>query len=398
MYQLKIGTIPLPKLYVCSRSEARECRKLGIPYIIKPDSWSDEKLVKAVLLRTLMQKFPYIKWLEVLNLHPNSLASYNKFKINVPHVVVDEPDNIRNEAIEDNMLDDEPVVGTFLYVEPETRINPGCDRGFSSIEMEYTDEGEYRETGGGLDPEDTLDFSPQSHIEWHNESVDSYIGDLGHYVNIEELQSLRLLPTFLDDIANAIKLNLMNAAWCDGYNKKLDCNVGNWQGTDQAPNLIILDVSGSIPRGVAGTMISLIETLRHQANADLIITSTRSEYWPANTELPTPDQLSRLIGGCNECVQFYSILREHILGKHWGNVIIFGDMDSPLRHDIQLDVKNGLTQNIDLKELQSTRIDRIMAFHTRWKAVPGYGLWAVDACPKAEIVFNTNWVDSMKRF
>lgn len=385
MYQLKIGTIPLPKLYVCSKAEARECRKLGIPYIIKPDDWSDEKLVKAVLLRTLMKKFPSIKWLQVLNLSRTSLADYNKFKVCVPVEVIDPVE------------DDEPVVGTFQYIEPETRINPGCDRGSSSIEMEYTDEGEYRETGGGLDAGDTVDFSPQSHIEWDKESIDSYIGDLGHYVNVEELQSLGLLPTFLDDIANAIKLNLMNAAWCDGYNKKLGCNVGSWQGTDQAPNLIILDVSGSIPRGVAGTMISLIETLRHQANADLIITSTRSEYWPANTELPTPDQLSYLIGGCNECVQFYSILRKHVLGKHWGNVIVFGDQDSPLRHDIQVAVERGHTENIDPKELQSTRIDRIMAFHTRWQSIPGYGLWAIDACPKAEVVFNNSWVDSMER-
>lgn len=366
MYQLKIGTIPLPKLYVCTRSEAPKCRDLGVPYIIKPQGWDDEKLVKAILWRTLKNKFPHIKWEQLLGITNRSVQS---LKINVP-------------------------VATEVVVESEYRDNPGYDTcGDSSPNMEVTPGGEYRETGGGLDPDDKFEEAP---IEWDKQSVDRYIGDLGYYVNVDELQQLRLLPTFLDDIANAIKKNLANTLWIDGYNKKLGCNVGRWQGTDQAPNLIILDTSGSIPSGVAGTMISLIETLRHQCNADLIITSGRSEYWAANTELPDADKLSYLIGGCNECVQFYHILRTHILGRHWGNVIIFGDQDSPLRKDIQNSVKWGRTTNIESKELQSTRIDRIMAFHTYESKVPGYGLWAVDACPKAEVVINTDWVRSME--
>lgn len=380
MHQLKIGTIPLPKLYVCTRSEASKCRDLGVPYIIKPQGWDDEKVVKAILWRTLKNKFPHIKWEQLLGITNRNVS---QLKINVPHVV----------EVEEHEYVPEPA--EYRHVEAEYRENPGSDTcGYSDAAMEYTDNGEYRETGGGLDPEDTI--ATATDIDWESQTVDRYIGDLGHYVNIEELQQLRLLPTFLDDIANAIKLNLMNAAWMDGYNKKLGAPVGKWQGTDQAPNLIILDVSGSIPSGVAGTMVSLIDTLRHQCNADLIITSGRSEYWAANTELPDADKLSYLIGGCNECVQFYHILRTHILGRHWGNVIIFGDQDSPLRNDIQNSVKRGRTTNIESKELQSTRIDRIMAFHTYESKVPGYGLWAVDACPKAEVVINTSWVKSME--
>ena len=380
MYQLKIGTIPLPKLYVCSREEAKECRRLGVPYIIKPPTWSDEKLIKAVLWRTLNKKFPYIKW---KSLFAMSDREVNKLNIFVPHEV-----------------EDEPVHAEQVLVPAEHRDNPGVDTcGLTSPDMEVTEDANYRSTGGGLDAEDKVDWSASSHIEWDRQNMDQYIGDLGYYVNVEELQQLRLLPTFLDDIANAIKLNLQSAAWMDGYNKKLDCNVGHWQGADQAPNLIILDTSGSIPSGVAGTMISLIETLRHQCNADLIITSGRSEYWAANSELPDPDKLSYLIGGCNECVQFYDILRKHILGRHWGNVIIFGDQDSPLRGDIQRAVVKGYTENITLKELQSTRIDRIMSFHTYSSTkVPGYGLWATDADPKAEVVYNCRWVDSMEEY
>lgn len=358
MYQLKIGTIPLPKLYICERNEAEKCRRLGVPYLIKPKGWTDDKIIKAVLWRTLKKKFPYIKWKELFNINERAA---NK-----------------------------------VFVPSEHRENPGFDTtGESSPDMEVSVNGEYRSTGGGLDANDKIDFSSEEYDEL---TIDKYIGDLGFYVNIEELQQLKLLPVFLDDIANAIKVNIMNTSYMDGYNKKLECNMGSWKGGDQAPNLIVLDVSASIPSGVAGTMVSLIETLRNQANADLIITSGRSEYWAANTELPIPDRLSKMIGGCNECVQFYNILREHVLGKHWGNVIVFGDQDSPLRHDIQWSVRNGKTTNISEHELQSTRIDRIMGFHTNSKVMPGYGLWATDACPKAEVVLNNSWVDSMERY
>jgi len=393
MYQLKIGTIPLPKLYVCNKSEVKECRRLGVPYIIKPERWSDDKLVVAVLWRTLYKKFPSIRWDKILKFHEGT--DFKRLRINVPHVVQNEP------VIEEPW---QPMAGEQVEVAAEHRENPGYDTcGNSSPSMEVTEDAEYRSTGGGMDPDDNLDFETSTHVEWEKQTIDKYIGDLGYYVNVEELQALRLLPTFLDDIANAIKLNLMNSMWMDGYNKKLGCNVGHWQGSDQAPNLIILDTSGSIPSGVAGTMISLIDTLRHQANADLIITSGRSEYWAANTDLPDPDKLSYLIGGCNERTQFYAILRKHVFGKHWGNVIIFGDQDAP--SDRRLDGRNykysyDRDPNAEIldKELQSTRIDRIMAFHTYYEKVPGYGLWAKQACPKAEVVYNTKWVDDMTRY
>mgnify|MGYP006988837273 CR=1 FL=1 len=359
MYQLKIGTIPLPKLYVCeNRNDAAECRKRGIPYLIKPATWTNEKLIKAILWRTLTEKFPHIEWTEILGYKPKQL------KVHVTKVSSD------------------------------CRTNSGMDTcGSSNLDKEVTINDEYREVDGGIDINNTFN-DVMNDPEYTELGVDDYIGDLGWCVKIEELQALKLLPEFLGDITNAIKTNISNSMWMDGYNKKLDAPVGMFQGSEQAPNLIILDTSGSIPSGVAGTMISLIDTLRSQANADLIITSGRSEYWPANTDLPSPDDLAYLIGGCNECVQFYNILRTKILGKHWGNVIIFGDNDSPLRNDI---AERSTVEPLAKQELQSTHINRIMAFHTYIKRVPGYGLWAEDAAPKAEIVYNTDWVSSMKK-
>jgi len=376
MHQLKIGSIPLPKIYVCEQKEAKECRRLGVPFIIKPKTWSDEKLIIAVLWRTLHKKFPNIDWIKVLKV--SNTYQFRHLQVNYP------------------------VQPEVEVVSSQYRDNPGYDTcGFSDSAMQVTEDNEYRMTGGGLDPDDKLDFDDEA--RWEKQTIDDYIGDLSYQVNIDELQTLKLLPKFLDDITNAIKINLMNTAWCDGYNKKLGCNLGRWDGVEQAPNLIILDTSGSIPSGIASTMITLIDTLRHQANADLIITSRRSEYWAANTELPDPDKLSYLIGGCNERVQFYAILRKHIFGKHWGNVIIFGDNDAPdsRRLDTHVAIYSA-NRDPDYKikdnELQSTKIDRIMAFHTYQKKIPGYGLWAKKAAPKAEVVINTDWAGTMKGF
>lgn len=348
--QLKIGTLDLPKVYICdNRSDARACREKGVPYIIKPASWDDDKLVKAILFNTLQSRFPHIKWAELFG------------------------DDFKRKP---------KVHSPVKHVSSKRRDNPGVDTcGVSGESMEVSSD--YRMTGGGL-PED-------DEVVYADATIDNYLGEHVWNVSIEELQALKVLPTFMDDIAEAIKANIANTAWIDGYNKKLGVPVGNYQGSTDAPNLIILDTSGSIPSGVASTMITLIDTLRTQANADLIITSGRSVYFKANEDLPTPDQLSYLIGGCNECAQFYRILRNKIFGKHWGNVIVFGDNDSPEDRRFLVYCNHWLK----CSDVQSTRIDRIMAFHTHTEVVPGYGLWAKKASPKAEVVYNTDWVKCM---
>lgn len=351
MRQLKIGQVKLPKVYVADNSaDADKCRELGVPYLVMPEGWDDEKLAKVVLWRTLVKMFPHINWHKTLR--------------------------IRKVTIESA-----PVV----HVPSTHRTNGGEPPEFPSTPyMEVSDD--YRTTDGGMDDDFDMDGYQSA------ATIDDYVGDLGWCVDVEQLQSLHLLPTFLDDIATAVKRNLASVAWMDGYNKKLGCNVGSYNGGSDADNLIVLDVSASVPSGVAGTMVSLIETLRHQAQADLIITSWESGYWKANEKLPDPDNLAAYIGGCNECVQFYRILKEHVLGKHWGNVIIFGDNDAPDADRFRKYRDTWLVPN----DLQSTRIDRIMAFHTYADVVPGYGLWAKDAAPRAEIVYNHDWVQFMK--
>ena len=351
MYRLKIGQLNLPRIYVVEANESAQARSMGIPYIIKPKGWTDDKLIKAVLLNTLMKKFPDIKWNKVLGLyHHDSFISNASTTIKVP-------------------------------------ANHRENTGHSTATDDYlikTDDDEYRGTSGG-DLNDVPDYTGMS--------IDDCIGDRLYDISIEELQALKMLPVFMDDIAQAVKVNMLNTAWMDGYNKKLGYNAGNYKGGTQAPNLIVLDVSGSIPSGVAGTMVSLIDTIRSQTNADLIITGSRSYYYANGEKLPSPDELRYYIGGCNECIQFNEILRKHVLGKHWGNFIVFGDQDRPDAYRFSKYHDKWLRKN----ELSHTRIDNIMAFHTYNTILPGYGLWAKEACPAAPVKADCKWVECMRK-
>ena len=105
-------------------------------------------------------------------------------------------------------------------------------------------------------------------------SIQQYVGDLASQVDIDALQKLGLLPKFVGDVADCIKHNISQSMrWTEGYNKKLGYPLGRFNCKAELPNLVIIDISASIPDGIAATMITLADTLRSQCNADLIITS-----------------------------------------------------------------------------------------------------------------------------
>lgn len=358
MHQLKIGQIPLPAIYIVQgKSEVDAVRKRGIPYIVKPRGWSDDKLVKAVLFNTLVQKFPHIKWTEVLHM--------TKRTADQVEVVT-------------------PVTADYRCTEGEDPFDIAPDES-----MQQTDGGEYRPSDGGFDGDnpDLCNDPGFDHL-----TIDEFIGDTLYHVSIEELQALHCLPVFLDDIADAIRQNLIGTEWMAGWNKKLQCDMGRYQLGQQARNLIIVDVSGSIPSGVAGTMVTLCETMRSQCDADLIITGNRSWWYPNGEPLPSPDRLRATIGGCNECVQFYKILREHVIGRHWGNIIVFGDQDAPEDSRFSRDQATWLKPE---DAGHNTQVDNLLAYHTYKNVVPGYGLWVETLCPGVNTTVNNEWCKCM---
>lgn len=341
--------IPFPRMYAVSTDkEAREARRLGVPYVKVPSSWSMEKVVKAVLYSWLKRHWPGVNWRALLG-RPEPL------KVQVP----------RYQHVEDGW---------------QPRSTDEAQPGAAQDTMQVADGYRWSPGEGWSGELDEVEVDEHPLDEWLDEEPN-------FEVRIEELQQLNVLPHFLGEIKDAISSNLNQVAWADGWSKKYDCNLGSYSMAPEARNLIILDVSASIPSSISSTMVCLIDTLRTQANADLIITAGTSRWWARGEELPSPEELSVMVGSGNESEQFNQILRDHVLGRRWGNVVVFGDYDCPdwrARYEIPTEDKAGTT------------VGRVLGFHTRQKVMPGYGKWTLGLVDPWNIEYDIDWVREVR--
>lgn len=209
-------------------------------------------------------------------------------------------------------------------------------------------------------------------------TFEKFVGSECH-VNIEVLQQLHLLPKFIGDIVECINSNLVGAQWWEGYNKRLNCCCGNMDAGGKAkPNLIILDISWSIPRGVSNAMLQLIGTLTNTCKADLIVTGAKTFFWEYGTELPSPEEIREMIPLGNEAVMFDKIL-DDLGDRAYGTVIAFGDNDNPGRDW----VPTGIS------------CEQILGYHTWDKKLPGYVRRIANSNKSADIKKDTGWVSWM---
>lgn len=365
MRLLRYPGIKLPRVYVTSdRSEATVMRESGIPYILTSDD--DNTIVLCVLYHWLRERFPHIKWKQQLGLR--SVRSY------VVHVPGSEATEEEIESLEQRIASDDSELT--------------LDAGDETDETETSDatgtwhdvaEGrrEFMGTNGNYRQEEIV-------------SLTDFMADEMSRVNVEQLQSLGMLPAFMSDVTDAIRTNLLSSMrWRDGWNKRLGCALGDFSVGTKAPNLIILDISGSIPSGISSTMLQLIDTLRGQAEADLIVTGGSSYYWTADEELPSPEWIRANISCCNEAVMFYRILRERLAGRHFGNVISFGDNDAPAKFAFWDRDNDNDSCGIGIQ------VDRVMHFHTWKPRTTGYAEWVHVANPNVEAVYDTSWCRMM---
>lgn len=384
MRRLIIGSLPLPKIYVAKdKIEAKECKKLGVPYII----WSSDYrlLVKLVLYPILKELFPYIRWTQELGIRESD--QMKRLNVNVP----------KEQDVLDLDYDEFTDESNHLSYEQVAEYNKIQHDDYSDGLLEdSTIPNDSISTTCGTSVHDRVNMNHQ----YCKIKLEDCIGDMTPYVNIKELDQLRILPTWLGDISNVIHKNLDDYLWQDGWNKKLRCCIGNHISSSNAPNLIIIDVSRSIPVGIAATMLSLCATLREHANADLIITGDTSGWYPLGCDLPDPQELRSLHGRGNESAMFNAILKEHILGKEWGNVIAFGDDDSPakIRHWHEGGAyMNRVNEERKMNTSVPTKVHNIYSFHTDYDHIVGYAKWASYVSPDANVIYNTQWVNSMNR-
>ena len=359
MHPLNIG-VPIPKIVVCStKADIREAKRLGLPYVV----WrgTDKQLAGMILLPWLKMKFPHIDWSKHLGL-------------------IGKKQPIVHNAVEENI------------------------KGFSELGRSGDNSISNHIDGGYRVFEDDGDDAEDSDMV-----LGSYIGDIPH-VDITVLEDLDILPKWFGNITSVIQENLADLYWQDGYNKKLGMMTGSYKGTDQARNLMIIDISGSIPRGISDTMIALADTLRGRCNADLIITGSRSMFWQANESLPDPCSIRELIGRGNEAQQFYRILRE-LDGAEYDNVICFGDNDAP---DMFMEYGRCFTELGEPKinrgsshiawiaknesKIKPTyiHVGNLMSFHTKSRRTPGYALVFKSMNPEIEETINTSWAKGLR--
>lgn len=199
-------------------------------------------------------------------------------------------------------------------------------------------------------------------------------------VNIQLLKDLKYLPKWLDDMTTDL-FDEEERVWAEGYNKKLGLCVGAEEQAQNKRNLVIIDVSGSIPEGISSVLLCLADEMRGDLNADLLITSQHSKLYEIGEDLPSPEKLRGYFGWCNEDKEFYDILRNQIRGRHYGTVYCFGDYDAPWE---------GSEPN-----MSGTTIDEVKMFHTHKKAVPGYIRWAKQVINLNKEEVCTDWAIQM---
>lgn len=365
MHVLDRRGLPLPEIVIVERaSEIPAVKEAGLPYVVRPGKMSDERILKTLLFGVLTKMFPWVNW--------------GRLGTSAKDVVLVAPKKI-----------------LVPYAEDELLRAGGGDNHFSRIASDIEeqdvliDQGEeYRESyGEGY--ETTDDF-----MEYGQVSMETLYDEGALTINAQELMDAGLLPKWLMDIGESIRANLASYYYNDCWNRKLGAYLGEYSMNEERPNLIVLDVSGSIPAGISYTMVGLIQTLCAQNNADLIINSGVSQWWPHNQPLDV-DEISNVIGGCNEAEMFYRILEEHVLGKKWGNVIGFGDMDAPINH-----VYTGLhAEIVPSKDLFArTEIGCAIGYHTGRYELPGYLRWVED-CNTQEIKkMGSDWCKQVRRW
>lgn len=373
LQRVMMDGIELPRLYIAeNKHDVSIARDKGIPYV----RWTQgqEALIKTLLRPVLEKMFPHIRWNKVL-------GPRKKFKTQVTICKQASDDKDQVELIkENNKMGEDMRSEDVEYVE---RDEP--------VDYEVNDD-VISEVSGISDGERLFEVGQTAKmIEEERLSIETYMGDMSSYVNIDVLQRLRLMPAFLGDILDCVKLNLTSGIyWREGYNKRLGLPVGRFDASRQLPNLIILDVSGSIPRGISATMIALIDTLRSQLTADLIITSSNSRFYAMGDDLPNPQRIRNMFGYGNEASEFFGILDQHIKGKHYGHVFSFGDDDCPEYYSRHHGVRNCPC-------LGGTVVEHVHHYHTgKWwdgGRTTGYAKWCHMLSKKPASEFDTSWCE-----
>jgi hypothetical protein len=158
--------------------------------------------------------------------------------------------------------------------------------------------------------------------------LDAFIEDQ-YLVNFDKLTELKVLPTWLDDLRTSIETNIIDEVTFNpgAFNKQLGMNIGGPNLKHNKKNLLILDVSGSMPDGVVKTITNLAKLMSKRFFADVIVTGGQSYFYHYEDvqNINIVDEAAKA-GRNNEGEMYRKILKEV---RDYGTIISFGDDDNP---------------------------------------------------------------------
>lgn len=236
------------------------------------------------------------------------------------------------------------------------------------VYMEYTSEGI---------PEDTeaVDLTT---IKSNISMFKRYIKDSAVYVDVQKLKSLNVFPIWLNTIEEAINTNIHNYSVFNNnmYNKKLGGVYGDVEFKSPGKNLIVIDISGSIPKGVSATCLAMAKNLAESFYADIMITGSKSTlYVYEEMHLFDIDTVYEENGMGNDQAWFKKLVTAD--ERHYRTAIVFGDNHSPCY--AWSNSFNRGTKNISRKDGQEMckwKVDKLISFHTGGTDhIAGYADW-----------------------
>jgi len=211
-------------------------------------------------------------------------------------------------------------------------------------------------------------------------TLKKYIKDSAVYVDIKKLKELNVFPLWLDKIEDAINTNIHNFAVFNNnmYNKKLEGMYGGLELTSPNRNLIIIDISGSIPKGVSSTCLALAKNLSESFYADILITGSKSTlYLYEEVHTLDIDTIYEENGMDNDQAWFKKLVTQE--EKNYKTVIAFGDNHSPcMAWDNKFNIRTRGISREDGQKMCKWKIEKLISFHTSSTShIAGYADWFI---------------------
>jgi hypothetical protein len=221
-------------------------------------------------------------------------------------------------------------------------------------------------------------------------TLSHFIKDRSVLVDIETLNRLKVTPVWLTDIEKAIVCNIHNMVQYNPYmyHKALDGFYGGMVTTSAKRNLIIVDISGSIPRAASAMQLVFVKNYAVSFYCDILITGSKSTLYSYEQlssldleKIYTENEID------NDQVYFLKLVSNY---KEYETVIVFGDFDQPgMQWSNKYNKKTKIISEIEGKELCKWKINKLISFHTKSNSsIAGYGLWFT---PK-EVTCISNWI------